>query len=96
MQPSIANLLGHALYLGASILLIKNISKNIWVALAGFCLLNFNPFLLEFFALARGYGIGTGCMMMSMTLFFLWIKNQKTNQLLVHQHEKGLEIAPKY
>ena len=94
MQPSIAifgvsewsirlpNLFGHLLYLCASIVLIKNISKNIWVALAGFCLLNFNPFLLEFFALARGYGLGVGCMMMSMTLFFLWIKKQKTSWLV--------------
>ena len=76
------NLLGHLLYLIASIFLIKNISKNIWVALGGFCLLNFNPFLLEFFALARGYGLGVGCMMMSLTLFFLWIKNQKSSFLL--------------
>lgn len=68
------NLLGHLLYLIASFFLVKKNSTNFWVALAGFCILNFNPFLLEFFALARGYGLGVGCMMMSITFFFFYLK----------------------
>jgi len=74
------NLLGHLLYLVASFFLVKKNSTNFWIALAGFCILNFNPFLLEFFALARGYGLGIGCMMVSITFFFSYLKHLPTER----------------
>ena len=71
------NLFGHLLYLLFSILLVRRCSKNLWIALAGFCLLNLNPYLLEFFSLARGYGLGIGWMMMSIYFLLRWVERGK-------------------
>ncbi|MEM6967403.1 MAG: hypothetical protein AAF573_21745, partial [Bacteroidota bacterium] len=71
------NLFGHFLFLVFSTLLVRRFSSNFWVGLAGFCLLNFNPYLLEFFSLARGYGLGIGWMMMSIYFLMRWIEEPK-------------------
>jgi len=73
------NLLGHFIYLIFSILLVRRYSNNFWISLAGFCLLNLNPFLIEFFSLARGYGLGVGWMMMSVYFLFRWVDSEKLN-----------------
>lgn len=73
------NLFGHLLFLIFSILLVRRYSNNFWIGLAGFCLLNLNPFLLEFFSLARGYGLGVGWMMTSIYFLFRWVENVKLN-----------------
>ena len=62
------NVLSFALYL-VGFFYISNLSKNKWLFLLGFSLVLLNPFLLEFFSLARGYGLSLGFMLMS--LFFL-------------------------
>lgn len=62
------NVLAFGIYLFACYLLLKK-EKSIWLLLIGSCLLLLNPFLIEFFALARGYGISLGFMMVS--LYFL-------------------------
>jgi len=41
---------------------------------AAFVLLTANPFLLEFFALARGYGLGLALMMLSLHFLLRWIR----------------------
>lgn len=71
------NLFGHFIYLIFSILLVRKYSSNFWIAIGGFCLLNLNPFLIEFFSLARGYGLGVGCMMMSIYYLFRWVESEK-------------------
>ncbi|MFK7774044.1 MAG: ArnT family glycosyltransferase [Saprospiraceae bacterium] len=71
------NLFGHFIYLMFSILLVRRYSNNLWIGIAGFCLLNLNPFLLEFFSLARGYGLGVGWMMMSIYFLFRWVESGK-------------------
>lgn len=60
------NLIAHAFYLFFSIKLIKQVTQNQWLVLAGFALLNMNPYLLEFFAFARGYGLALAGMMGSL------------------------------
>ncbi len=62
------NLLGYALYLGFATLILRRLSNPLF-ALCGFLLLNLNPYLLDFFALSRGYGLSLGLVMGS--LFFL-------------------------
>ncbi len=69
------NLLGHFIYLIFSISIVIRYSKDFWIALVGFCFLNLNPFLIEFFSLARGYGLGVGMMMMSIYFLLRWIEN---------------------
>ena len=63
------NLLGHLIYLISTIFLMQLLTKHRWLLLAGFALLNFNPYLLEFFSLARGYGLNVSFSMAA--LFFL-------------------------
>jgi hypothetical protein len=49
-------------------LLLKDIANPYW-GIAAFLLLNLNPFMLDFFALARGYAVSLAAMMAS--LYFL-------------------------
>lgn len=76
------NVLAHLVYLLASCLLLRDMGKPFFVTFCAFLILNINPYLLEFFALARGYGMACGWMMMS--LYFLWkyIQTEKTGHLL--------------
>jgi hypothetical protein len=54
------NLVAHAVYLLFSFLLIGKLKHaGIVFQTAGFILLNFNPYLLDFFSLARGYGLAS-------------------------------------
>ncbi len=61
------NLLAHLLYCFASFALLRRIRSGP-AAFALFLAFNLNPFILEYFALARGYGIGLGFMMSSLWL----------------------------
>ena len=62
------NVLGYALYLGFAALILRRLSNPL-IGAAGFLLLNLNPYVLDFFALSRGYGLSLGLLMAS--LFFL-------------------------
>jgi hypothetical protein len=64
--PSLA---GYAMYLGFSVLILRRFTRGP-IALAGLLLLNLNPYLFDFFALSRGYGLSLGFMMGA--LFFLF------------------------
>ena len=71
------NVFGHLIYLSFSILLVRSYSNNFLIGLAGFCLLNLNRFLIEFFSLARGYGLGVGWMMMSIYFLIRWVESDE-------------------
>jgi len=62
------SLFGYALYLVFAGLILRRVSNPL-IALGGLLLLNLNPYLLDFFALSRGYGLSLGLMMA--LLFFL-------------------------
>ncbi len=67
------SLLGHLIYLFFSWKLVKMWTDKPWLLLCGFLIINCNPFLLEFFSLARGYGLANAFMVMSiyyMGVFF--------------------------
>jgi hypothetical protein len=51
---------------------------------AGFALLNLNPYLQDFFSLARGYGLASGLLMGA--LFFLWMgwSKQRLSPVLLY------------
>jgi hypothetical protein len=61
------NVLAHALYLACVLVLLRRV-RSIAVVVAGFALLNLNLFALDFFALARGYGLGLGGTALSLVL----------------------------
>jgi hypothetical protein len=61
-------LLGHIFFLLFSWLLLKDI-KNPWFRVGAYLVLNLNPFMLDFFSLARGYALSWG--LMAASLYFM-------------------------
>ncbi len=66
------NTLGHILYLFFSFKLLKRLNVS-FLILPFFVLLNANPYLLDFFSLARGYGLSIGLLMSSLYFFYCYI-----------------------
>lgn len=54
--------------------LLKKLFENNWFALAAFLALTLNPFVLDFFSLARGYGISLALMMGAVYQLTVYIK----------------------
>ena len=86
-------LLGHAIYLVFSFKLVKWVVKNTpppsylipqtsYLILLGFVLLNFNAYLLEFFSLARGYGLAMSMMMVSLYYLARWVESGRLGPLV--------------
>jgi Dolichyl-phosphate-mannose-protein mannosyltransferase len=61
------NLVAHFVYL-ASVLALLRRFEHTALLLAGFVLFNLNPFLLDFFSLARGYGLASAFTALSLYL----------------------------
>jgi hypothetical protein len=62
------NIMAHAVYLLCVILLLQRLHS--WsLRIFGFAVMNLNLFVLDFFFLARGYGLALGFMMASVVLF---------------------------
>jgi hypothetical protein len=76
------NLLGHLAYIIFSILLLIRM-KNPWIIIPGFILLNFNPYLLDFFSVARGYGLSVSFMMVSFYYAYSFIQTRKKIPLIL-------------
>ncbi|MBI3519209.1 MAG: glycosyltransferase family 39 protein [Bacteroidetes bacterium] len=76
------SLFAHIIYLFFSFLLLKNI-KMPWIKLIGFLILNVNPFLLDFFSLARGYALSIAFMMMSIYYFIEYTKTEKIKHITI-------------
>jgi len=62
------SLIAHAFFMLFTWLLVKNF-KNTWFSISAWLILNLNPFMLDFFSLARGYALGWA--MMTGSLYFL-------------------------
>ena len=71
------SLVGHLIYLFFSWKLVKMWTDKPWLMLCGFIILNANPFLLEFFSLARGYGLANSFMMMGIYYVGAFFKTNK-------------------
>ncbi len=70
------NVMAFVLFGYFGIKIIKEHSKGFLTGLFGFILLVLNPFLLDFFSIARGYGISLGLVMVS--LYYFLRKNNST------------------
>ena len=70
------NILAHLLFLIFTFKMIDRVcNKNFIFA---FILLNANPYLLDFFSLARGYGLAIGLMSASLYFYCRYLENSKT------------------
>lgn len=76
------NVLAHALYLFSSIYIVRQLTDKIGIGLAGFALLNLNPYLLDFFSMARGYGLAMGFTMGALAFLVANIKQPKINLVI--------------
>ena len=70
------NLLAHVLFLFSSYKLCLRLRTQLLV-LGGFLLLNANTYFLDFFSLARGYGLAAGCFMAAIHMFCRFYESRK-------------------
>ncbi len=75
-------LLAYLAYFFFSLQLLQRWTNNSKWILLGLILLNFPPYLLEFFSLSRGYGLGIGCMMASLYYLSCFITELQQRQLI--------------
>ena len=75
------NLVAHLVYLIISILWLQMFHNSV-VKLCGFILLNFNPYLLDFFSLARGYGLALSLVLVS-AYFFVSSTDDRPSRVVV-------------
>ena len=75
------SLLSHCFYLIFTYKIIKKISSP-FIVLAGFLLLNLNPYLLDFFSLARGYAMAVTFTVISLYFLFTYIENTKDKNII--------------
>lgn len=71
------NLMAHILYIFYSAKLVGKMNNKILI-IGGFIILNLNPFLLDFFSLARGYGLSIALMMASLYYSYKYISEKTT------------------
>lgn len=71
------NVFAHLIYLGASIYIILQLTHKSIAGIAGWVLINLNPYLLDFFSLARGYGLAMGFTLLSLAFFVAFIKKPR-------------------
>lgn len=62
--------------------LLKSIENN-WLKVSAFCLLGMNPFLLDFFSLARGYGLSVLLMTISVYNYYLFFKSGEQKKIFL-------------
>ena len=79
----LGNFLAHFLYLLCSILLVTQLSDRFWPRIGAFCLLNCSPYLLDFFSLARGYGLACSFTLMSTYFLFRFLRSPHKSSLLL-------------
>jgi hypothetical protein len=71
------NVFAHLLFLIYSGKLVRNLSSKVLI-LGAFLILNLNPFVLDFFSIARGYGLSLGFMMASLYYAYKYIEVNKS------------------
>lgn len=73
----VPSLLSHLAYLFFTYRILKSSAAPI-IIIAGFLLLNLNPYLLDFFSLARGYAMAVTFVVVSIYYLLSYIENNKT------------------
>jgi uncharacterized membrane protein len=76
------SIFAHILYLSFTFLLLKQF-RSAPLIVAGFIILNVNPYMLDFFSLARGYALSISFMLISIYYFILYTQDDK-NKLLIY------------
>ena len=85
-------LLGAMAYAWAGMRLSRQISTNLGVQIFAYALLLSQPFMLEFFSLARGYSLGLGMMMLAIWQAWRFLKENRWESLLPAVIFAGLAV----
>jgi hypothetical protein len=75
------NVLAHLVFLASSASIVLRFTARLLPGLAAFAVLNFNPYLLDFFALARGYGLCAAFVMAALALWLGYWQHRKLSRL---------------
>ncbi|HYV92970.1 MAG TPA: glycosyltransferase family 39 protein [Chitinophagales bacterium] len=70
LPARLPNILGFVLYFTMIFLITRRISDNPIIILLGIVVMTFNPYLIDFFSLARGYALSIS--FMAASLYFAW------------------------
>jgi hypothetical protein len=73
------NILAHVIYLIGTLVFLKRFQHPV-LQLAGFVMLNLNLFLLDFFFLARGYGLALAFLMLSLYLLVRAFEEKRSRE----------------
>lgn len=79
----LGNMLALLIYMFYGFLLLKRLFENNTWVLGGFILLNLNPFLFDFWALCRGYGLSIAFILAAVYHFFIYISYHKNHHLFI-------------
>ena len=85
-------LLGALAYAWAGFLLCRRLSDNAWVGAFAYGMLLGQPYMLEFFSLARGYSLGLGCMTVAIWFAYRFFKENSRRDLLWSAFFAGLAV----
>jgi hypothetical protein len=77
LSVRLPNVLGFILYFCSGLAILRFLNRNLLFVMSGLVALNFNPFLLDFFSLARGYGLSISFMMASIYFGLRFIREQR-------------------
>jgi hypothetical protein len=75
------SILSHIVYIVFSYKIIRKVSSPV-ILLAGFLFLNLNPYLLDFFSLARGYSMAVAFTIVSMYFLLNYIEFSKAKSII--------------
>lgn len=89
-------LTGGALYIAGALAIARLIGSNGWLRLIGFVVFLGNPFMAEFFALARGYGISIGLMMASIYFTLQYLEHNRLWDLKATLLLAGLAVLANF
>lgn len=88
------NLIMFAVYLSYCFLFLR--TQKAWIFIGMFVVLSTNTYLIDFFGLARGYGLSIGFMIMSIYHFIQSFHNQKTKNILLFHIASVLAILSSF
>lgn len=76
------NILAHILYLGCTLAILKRVKETTLIIL-GFVFLNLNPFILDYFFVARGYGLALAFQMLGIYFMIQSYENKKNQRFVL-------------
>lgn len=89
-------LVGGALYIAGALAFVRLIGNTGWLRLTWFIILLGNPFMAEFFALARGYSISIGLMFASIYFAWKFLEDARPKDLKVTLLLAGLAVMANF